>query len=270
MNKVSLAPPLTDHFLSALVDELDNDAALGIILGGSYARGEATLLSDVDVAFFVRDEAGPSPKRYSYRDGYLLSIATKTIAGVREEVSKPNRAIWVVPGLSHYKLLLDKDGSVGKLLGDIETFTWEPLQIAADGYASRSVAALVEGVHKILGEVLKGDDLAVSYATTNLLHGLTEAVAVQRGVLIKSDNTYYWQVQESVGLASDWTRYHRLAIGVDRDLTEPLPVRSRSISALQLYKETVELLRSIMQSEHLTVAEQAMRIIDEYHPRLMS
>jgi len=41
------AEPLPDALLNTLVTELDNDIIVGITLGGSYVRGEATPYSDV-------------------------------------------------------------------------------------------------------------------------------------------------------------------------------------------------------------------------------
>jgi predicted nucleotidyltransferase len=256
--------PLTDQFLATLVAELDDTGFAGIILGGSHARGDATSYSDVDIACFVADEAGNRKKHFIYRDGYLVSIATKAISSVRADLLRPSAAIWVVPGLSHCRILQDKDGSVGALLRDIQAFTWEPLREAASHYASFSVMMLAEMAHKILGEaLLKHDDLAVAYATSKLLSGLTEAVAVQRGVLIKSDSTYYRQVQESAGQASAWTRYHRLAAGIASTQSEHTPATARGIAALLLYVETVELLRPAMDGAHLAVVDQAVRIINQ-------
>jgi predicted nucleotidyltransferase len=263
MLSTSMMKPLSDEFLNTLAAELDNDGIAGIILGGSHARGDATAYSDVDIACFVHDESKQRKKRFMYRDGYLVSIGTKTIAAVRADMLKPNIAIWVVPGLSNCRILLDKDGLVGRLLRDIEAFTWEPLQEAADNYASFTIMMLAEMVHKILSEaLLKRDDLAVSYAASKLFSGLTEAVAVQRGVLVKSDNTYYRQVQEAAGPDSAWTRYHRLAAGVDAGPAEATPVMARGVAALRLYGETVKLLKSSMDPAHLEVAEQAMRVYD--------
>ena len=260
--------PIPQGFLDTLVDQLDSDDVVGIILGGSYARGEATLYSDVDIACFVKDAVNPPPKRFFYRDGYLVSIATKTLAGVRRDMARPNTAIRVVHGLAHYRVLLDKDGSVSRLLQDIESFTWEPLQKAADSYASYSMTALVELVHKVLNETLKANDLAVSYASSNLFFGLTEVVAIQRGILVKSDSTYYQQAQESVGQDSDWTRYHRLLAGVGEGAAKAAPVKARAVAVLRLYRETLKLLRTIMDPEHLRVAEQAMQVVDEASQRL--
>ncbi len=254
---------LSGEFLDALVAELDSDGIVGIVLGGSYARGEATRYSDVDIACFVKDDERLQPKKFSYRDGRLVSVGTKSIAGARADMEKPNTAIWTIPGISQCRVLLDKDGSVSKLLEDLHAFTWQPLQAAADSYASFSVMLLAETVHKVVNEIVKGDYLAVSYATAKLFSGLTEAVAVQRGVLVKSDNTYYRQAQESAGLDSDWTCYHRLVAGVDGESAGSKSVRGRGVAVLRLYRETVELLSSAMAPEHLEIAWQAARLLDE-------
>ena len=46
----------SDEFLQTLVTEFDNDDIVGITLGGSYARGNATPYSDIDLACFYKDE----------------------------------------------------------------------------------------------------------------------------------------------------------------------------------------------------------------------
>jgi CHASE3 domain sensor protein len=137
------------------------------------------------------------------------------------------------------------------------------LQEAANSYTSFAMMIYAEQVHKILSEILRHNDLALSYAISNLLSRLTEAVAVQRGILVKNDSTYYRQVQEAIGLDSVWTRYHRLASGVDVVAADERPVRTRGIAVLNLYRETIALLRPAMETNHLEVAEQAIKVIDE-------
>ncbi len=263
---ITKAAALSDTFLNTLVAELDNDDIVGITLGGSYVRGEATAYSDVDIACFVKDEVELPPKRFLYRDNLLVSIGTKTVAGVRNDLLKPEKAILFVSGL--HRVLLDKDGSVTRLVQEIEAFRWEPLRNAADRYASFRVMALAERVHKVLGELLKRDELALAYVTSELVYALTEVVAVQQGVLVKSESTYYWQVQAAVGLDSDWSLCHRWAAGVDSVATKGSIVLTQAIAALRLYQETVKLLRPVLHQDHLTVAEQAMRVIDEAVPHL--
>src|SRR5260221_5552448 len=104
---VTKAVPLTETFLNTLVAELDNDDVVGIMLGGSYVRDEATSYSDVDIACFVNAEANLPPKRFLYRDNILVSIGTKTVVGVCNYLLKSENAILFVSGLRCH--LLDDD-----------------------------------------------------------------------------------------------------------------------------------------------------------------
>ncbi|MBF6612759.1 MAG: nucleotidyltransferase domain-containing protein [Chloroflexi bacterium] len=247
---------LSDQFLGTLVAELDDEGVRGVVLGGSYARSEATIYSDVDIACFTRDEQDERKKGLAYRDGRLVSISVKTEAEVRADMLKPSRAIWVVPGLSDCRILLDKDRSIGRLLRDVRAFSWESLQQEANTYASFHMMLSIELVGKIMNELSKGNRLGASYATSKLLFWLTEIVAVQRGVLVKSDSTYYQQVQESAGLDSAWTYRHRLVAMNGADPT------SRGVAALRLFQETLTLIGSIMEKSHLSAASEAARLID--------
>jgi len=263
---VDAIPALSHEFLNTLVAELDNDDIVGIILGGSYVRGDATPYSDIDFGCFYKDGVTLPPKRFQYRDGRLLSIATRTVAAVRADLVRPEKAIFFAASPRH--VLLDKDGSVTKLMQDIAAFRWEPLQQAANEYAIFHMMLAAEQVHKILSEILRRDDMAISYATAKLFSWLTEIVAVQRGILIKSDSVYYLQVQVTVGPTSIWTRYHRIVAGLDMLPANVSPIKVKAVAALHLYQETITLLQSIMQPEHLSVAEQAMGVFREAGPRL--
>ncbi len=258
------AEPLPDALLNTLVTELDNDYIVGITLGGSYVRGEATPYSDVDLACWVKDAVNLSPKRFVYRDNRLISIGTKTVTAVREDLSKPERAILFVAG--QRRVLLDKDGSVTRLVQEVASFTWEPLQPAANQFASLRMMLLAEWVHKILSGLFTRDELALSFVISEFFFSLTEAVAVQRGILIKSGSTYYRQVQDAVGQDSAWTHYHRQVAGVDPIPAEVTLVIARSIASLHLYRVTVALLRPILQPEHLSIAEQAILVAQQAHP----
>jgi hypothetical protein len=159
--------------------------------------------------------------------------------------------------------LLDKEGALAKLKQEAGAFTWEPLRVAADEYASYDVMGYAEEVHKILSALTKRDESAVLYGTVGLLFGLTRAVAVQRGILIESENSYLRQVQESVGRDSVWTRYHRLAAGFEIGATNRSPAEVRGIAGLALYEETVRLLWHILRPAHLDVIDHTLTAIRE-------
>ena len=260
--------PLPDEFLGALLAEVDGDDLIGVLLGGSYARGDATPFSDIDLARFVPDAAGPGPKRFTYCDGRLVSIATKTVAAWRSEFTRPERAIVAVPSLREARILLDKDGSLSALQREAMAFTWEPLQAAADNFASYVVMDSAEWVHKILGALPRRDASSLAYATGGLHLNMVEVIAVQRGILIQSQNTYFRQVQASVGEDTLWTQCHSLLTGSVSsrdtiDATPPAapPAVERGLAALRLYQATVALLWPILLPAHREVVGQTLLVL---------
>lgn len=252
-------PDLTDRFLNTLVADLDAPGIQGIVLGGSYARGDATVYSDIDLALFMHEDVDVPPKRFFVRGDKLVSVSPKVPSAVRADITRPERAIWVVPGLAACRILIDKIGAVADLLAELRAFQWEPLQGAADRYAARNMVFFAEMAFKVLSALQRGDDRAVAHATNDLLPSLTEVVAVQRGVMIESDHSFYRQVQESVGLDSVWTSYHNIAAGVTRLDTPGNPLQMRALSVLHLYRETLSLVKHTMSREQRDVAKQVLR-----------
>ena len=247
-------------FLDILVNELNTPDVVGITLGGSYARGGATAYSDIDLACFFQEQATLPQKRYLYRGGYLISIASLTTAGVRKRLSRLPDALLMVAGPRI--ILFDKDGSVKQLFQELTLFNPTSLEQQARGYVSFQVAILAEQAHKILSGWLQNNFLALSYATTKMLLALTEVMMVHYGVLIKNDSSYYQQVQQAVGRTSSWTSLHRQAVGTQISMQE------RAQHVLYLYQETVKITRPVMQPNHLAIAEQASQIIDDALPTL--
>jgi predicted nucleotidyltransferase len=254
---------LTDEFLSKLVAELDNETVTAIILYGSYARGNAAPYSDVDLDRFVKEPPERiQQKRFTYRDGLLVSIATRTISQERGAFTIPNRAIFVVPSIREARILLDKEGAFSELQQEARAWTWESLQVQADYYASNMLMLRTGQVHQILRALLLRDELALSKRTLKLFMALTSAVAVQRGMLVSSGNTYFQQVQDLVGLNSFWTHYHKFIAGIDVNTVQGTYNEARGVATLRLYQETVRLLQPILQPVHRDIIEQAVLVID--------
>ncbi|MAG34790.1 MAG: hypothetical protein CL878_00850 [Dehalococcoidia bacterium] len=248
---------MSDDALSSLAAELDHENTVGVALLGSYARGEATVYSDVDLVRFADRAPDDDEQEYTltYREGHLVSITTTTIAAKRHEMTQPETAIETVPGLRQARILLDKDSSVQRLQDAARAFQWESLQPAADRYASYELMGYAEEVHKVLGGLERDDDSAVLIATVGLLMGMTKAVAVQRGVLIETENSYYRQVQVAVGWETAWTRWHRLIAGFTPLPAGAPPAQARGSAALSLYRETAKLLDPIILPRHRPVVE---------------
>src|SRR5215831_9356692 len=152
---------LAEEFLHDLVQELDHPDIVGITLGGSYARGTATGYSDVDLACFWREGVKPPPKRFLYRQDKLISIKMTSVAEIREALKRPDSAMLTVSGKR--RLLLDKDGSIARLLAEIEAFRWEDLQEAVNAQISVWMMLKAEDVLKVLRECEQNNAPGLSY-----------------------------------------------------------------------------------------------------------
>jgi len=260
------AVSLADEFLHDLVRELDHPDIVGITLGGSYARGTASQYSDVDLACFWREGVKPPPKRFLYRHGKLISIKMTSVTEIREALSQPDSAMLAISGKR--RLLLDKDGSVARLLSEIEAFRWEDLQEAANAQVSWWMMLKAEDVQKVLREFEQGNAGGLALVISHLVAVLTLVTALCHSTLITNDSTYYRQVQEAAGLDSGWTRAHRIATGLEAGPAGIAPLRARGIAVLHLYRETLVFARPVMQTEQRAIAEQVLRVVQSAAERL--
>jgi hypothetical protein len=256
---------LPETFLQSLVAWLDDENTVGLALAGSFARGDSGPCSDVDLWHYLRQMSSDLEKsnRLLFRDGYLVSVTTTMLEKDYASLQNPERAIWAIPGLRQARILLDKDGSLAALMEMAEKATWEPLQAAADGYASCQLAGYAEEVHKIMGGLAQQDESRTLYAVWGLTRGLADTLLVQRGVLIPSENAYIALAQDTAGRTSAWARQFRLAIGL-----APVPAEEPAFvgygrAGLGLYRETFTLLKHVLAPEDAAVVERTLEIMAE-------
>jgi len=257
---------LPETFLRGLVAEYATREVVALALAGSYARGEAARWSDVDIIRYATAPPTTSEGRYTLaiREGRLVSLTTTTIAAKQAEMTQPEEAIFVVPGLRQARILHDPAGALAALHQAACDFTWEPLREAANAWVSEMVMGQAEEAHKLLGALSRHDESATIYATRGAVMGLTRAIAVGRGTLIESENSYSRQTQQAAGEDSAWTLYHRVAAGFAApDLPDPqrTPAEAIGIAALHLYRETARLLWPLFLPRHLPVIEATLAAI---------
>ena len=114
------------------------------------------------------------------------------------------------------------------------------------------------------------DFVALADMMLELFPAMTEAVAVQRGIMIRSGNTYFHQVHECVGHSSTWVYYHLRAAGITSPNVPLISIEERGVATLHLYQKTVQLLQPHLSSVHLQTIEPLMRMIDQVvHKQLM-
>ena len=253
---------LSDPFIKSILEKIDSPDVIGVGIVGSYTRGQEGRYSDVDVDIYVSKLPENEYDRYTLRywDNKLVSLKYALLEDERGALTNPRRAIWAVPGLSGMKIILDKDGSLTKLQKMAQKFDWSLLQSAADEFAAEEIMGCAEEVHKILNGLARGHESTVLYATWGLVKNMLEAVAVQRGLMIVSENRYFDLIQESVGRDTKWVSAFRTAWGLDSTSSQ---YQSRGVAALMLYRLTAAMFDGLIPEKHRDVVKQTLRLIKE-------
>ncbi len=125
---------------------------------------------------------------------------------------------------------------------------------------------LAEEAHKVMAGLRSGDEALALYGTWGLTLGLARAVTVQRGVLIRTENVFFRQAQEAVGLTSAWTAAFRRAAGFEHAPRDVSPAMWRAASALRLYQETAALLAPILRPQDQPVIQATLAHIQAVTP----
>ena len=254
--------PLSDSFIRSTLKQIDSPDVIGVGIVGSYARKQEGRHSDVDFDIFVSKLPKDPYDRYTLRywDGKLVSLKYTLLDDERATLTDPRRAIWAVPGLQGMKILLDKGGAMSALQQAAQDFDWSPLQPAADEFAAEEIMGNAEEVHKILSGLARGHESTILYATWGLVKNMLEAIAVQRGLMIVSENRYFDIIQESVGRDSKWTRSFRTAWGLDSGASQ---YQSRGAAALTLYRLSAAMFDELIPEKHREVVNKTLQLIKE-------
>ena len=254
--------PLSNPFIQSALERIDSADVVGVGIVGSYARGQESKYSDVDFDIFVSRLPENPDDRYTLRywENKLVSLKHTLLEDERAALTNPRRAIWAVPGLRGMRILLDKDGSMAALQQAAQEFDWSPLQSLADEFAAEEIMGNAEEVHKILNGLAREHESTVLYASWGLVKNMLEAVAVQKGILIVSENRYFDLIQDSVGRGSEWTRAFRAAWGLD---PSGAGYQQRGAAALALYGLSAEMFDELIPDKHRGVVNKTLQLIRE-------
>ena len=253
---------LSDPFIESVLEKIDSPDVMGVAIVGSYSRGQENRYSDVDFDIFVSQLPEHQYDRYTLRywDEKLISLRYTLISDERSALTDPRRAIWAVPGLRGMKILLDKDGSLSELQKSAQNFDWSTVQALANEFAAEQVMHCAEEAHKILNGLTRSHESTVLYAVAGLVWNMLEAVAVQRGILIISENRYLDLIQDSVGRDSKWTSAFRTSWGLDSASAQYQP---RGIAALTLYRLSAAMFDQLIPEKHREVVKNTLGLIQE-------
>lgn len=239
-----------EPLLQRLVQELVDDNTLAIGLTGSHARGDANAHSDVDLWHFVREM--PDDPRAAYMlsmvEGWLVSISVRKLADEAALMRAPLTAIAVVPGFRQMRILHDPQNALVQVIDAAHCFDWSSLSAAAAEQASYELCGNAEEVGKLLAALEQGDDEMALFWLHAMIFGLLRATSLGLGLPVETENAQVQQLQEAVGVDSEWSKALRAALGIP-----PAAAAERVRAGLRLYRATATLLDAQLQPKHRPV-----------------
>jgi hypothetical protein len=234
---------LSDEELLRLALEAGGPRVHTVVLVGSLARGDADEHSDVDLKCFVHGSEKPRDW-FGHRGGRLVTVFSGPVQERLDELRDPRSAVWAVPTWRGMRVLLDREGEAEGLRQAALAFDWANVEPAPDEYAAHGLVYLGEWALKLVGALVAGDPERAVAPTWELANELAVAVAVHARLHVESERGFFTAVRAVAGDASEWSRLHRAASGVDAG-----DWRMRGVAALGLYWETARLMRPLLPAD---------------------
>jgi hypothetical protein len=241
----------------SLIERFREPEIVAIVLMGSYARGEATEFSDIDLVRFYAGNDGPEEADTFLVGGHYVVVSNVSPAEVAAWFSEPEPASAAIAGVRSGKALWDPEGYFGTIQQQARVFVWdEEMQAKADQWCSAQMVGWIEEVQKGLAGLKLGDEGRLLNARFGLSWGMTKVMRVHRGILITGDNGSYPEVVRAVGVDSKWAILSRRAFGIgEESLAEQVQ------AGLGLYLLTAEHLAHSLQAQDKALVEEAVRRI---------
>lgn len=236
-----------------------DEATVGVLLTGSFARGNATPQSDVDLIVSSADIQSGGQRIFRHRGRLvILKIQPReTLTGILVD---PRSACRYLTGLTHSVPLVDHDGFLRDLLDKARNFEWtDELIFSAHRKAASELIGWLEEVHKGVAGLESGDSGRMLQAVHGCSWGMLRVAQLHLRVLEGSDNTVVDDITAAVGSASRWSTLLRTAIG----LTEArLSVRVKA--GLELFCATAKLAGSSFLPDELRMLEPSLAQVQEF------
>jgi hypothetical protein len=178
--------------------------AIGVVMTGSHARGEAHASSDLDLVVIVSKKPSDEDRRgwlrpSRIRSKVLVTTAWETPASARAAYRDRRLAPTFVPGWREAVILHDPSGVAAKLKRAAERWTWDVIADDCDRHAAEGITSLAEEVHKLAGTFRAGTTHAAAAQRSILAVFLAGHIAEHRRILFATDNVLWDLVAESMG-----------------------------------------------------------------------
>lgn len=221
-----------------------------MVLGGSWARGEAHRASDIDMWVLGRR----SGQTTLFRGGFQVNIERTTERVERSRFRDPRRVGGCVPGWRSALLVYDPQRVAARLQAEARAFRWSTIASRCDRWVGKELAGLAEESVKLVRALGEGSLETAAVQRNLLANRLAFVMAIHRRILWGSENEMWERVGARVG--GRWQGAQRAALGVSGGNF----VRNCR-AALTLYLLTADAVRDTLSSEQANVVRHVRGLI---------
>lgn len=256
------------EFIDAAVDmarqvaaELVAEGAGAVVLMGSFARGDATPQSDIDL-YAIGD--GP-PYRLERREPFLVSVSWREEEAILDGSRSPAEAFGLIPGWRSAVILADPEGVAARWRAEARGWTVDALdRDACDRWVAEEITGYAEEVHKLVNQRHAANWTALAANRSILALRLAIPMAVHNRLLFETENELWNLVNEKMG--ERWAEAQtRALVLAGESLDETVD------AAFELYALACLEVAGLLDSRQRAVVEHACRIggfpLDELETR---
>lgn len=235
----------------AETDELVRKGASAVVLGGSWARGDAHRESDVDLWVFGRS----SGYEVRWREGFMITRTKTTESAERRKLRTPPYVGGSVPGWKVAYPLHDPRGIARRLKAEARAFRWKEIAARCDRWVAEQLVGWAEEVVKLVRALGVGDAATAAVQRNLLADHLGFVMAIHRRQFWGSENGSWERIVRQVGGA--WGKAQRGALGLENGRTG---LEASGRSALALYARTAETAWRTLKAEQRVIVAHACNV----------
>src|SRR5712692_8010332 len=215
---------------------------LAIILSGSVSREQQLPNSDVDLLAITGGSHIPRPMVY-YDQGNLVGIFFVSLRRFKEWDKDPKEFFWARGEALTAKVLYDTSGIVQKILRKRRTL--KPSRRITEEIIYDSCFNILEYLGKLRNGSLVRDQYLTRYAARVVAQYAEKTLIALNDISPVSENEIWHQVRKARIKPSHLIPDYPIALGIKGTRL----TRRVSLSALRLGRETIELVRNILERE---------------------
>lgn len=242
----------SDPFFVSLIQKF-SPGSLALALTGSFANGEATPFSDIDLIRLVDDATlkRVTPYRLISFKGRMVSLTQKSPGSIARELTHPATHYLVKPALQSALSLADDQQVLTQLRQQAAGIGWHDLAPSASEYIAGELCGLAEEASKVLSGLFLEQTSRTLYGVHLLCLGLPKLIYVYTKQYLRSESLYYQRCQEIAGLDSGWSRMLRRSLMLEGDLN----YQQAGKAALKLYLHTIGVTGDVLSEKQWQVCK---------------